>query len=419
MIEKLKLYRSEALAGRQSGMFGGIQLAQPVPLTAMTGLVLVITGFVVAFLVFGEYARKVTVQGYLKPDAGVARVHSPTDGVASRVLVSEGDYVAQGEPLVEISTARGLADGNTAHAEIIEELASQQTLLKHRLVREQKEHLVEMRWLDERRSLALIEADKIQSTYVLQQQRIELSREQADALKKLKVDGFVSSVQVLQFDADRLSEEKQLAELSLRLTQAEIETRNISRLIEHQPVEHRNLLDTLRRELASINQQIKQIRANSQFVVYAPVSGKIANRNVFTGAQVLHSRALITIVPAESPLFAWLLIPSRAAGFATAGNQVRLMYDSFPYQQFGTQRGEIVSVSNSAISKLEIAGLHLLDSSEPVFIAKVRLAKDTVTAFGDERALQVDMLLTADIVLAKRSIFEWVLEPLYALRGRT
>jgi membrane fusion protein len=254
---------------------------------------------------------------------------------------------------------------------------------------------------------------------VLQQQLIELSRQQADALKKLKVDGFVSSVQVLQFDAQRLSEEKQLAELSLRLTQAEIETRSISRLIEHQPVEHQNLLDTLRRELASVNQQIKQVRVSSQFVVYAPVSGKIANRNVFTGAQVLHSRALVTIVPAESLLFAWLLIPSRAAGFATVGHQVRLMYDSFPYQQFGTQRGEIVSISDSAISKLEVAGLHLLDSSEPVFIAKVRLAKDTVTAFGNERALQVDMLLTADIVLAKRSILEWVLEPLYALRGRT
>jgi hypothetical protein len=29
------------------------------------------------------------------------------------------------------------------------------------------------------------------------------------------------------------------------------------------------------------------------------------------------------------------------------------------------------------------------------------------------------MILTADIVLAKRSIFDWMLEPLYTLRGRT
>jgi membrane fusion protein len=171
--------------------------------------------------------------------------------------------------------------------------------------------------------------------------------------------------------------------------------------------------------LAVVNQQFKQAKANAQFVVYAPIAGKISTRNVYEGAQVLRNRSLVTIVPAESELFAWLLLPSSAAGFAAEGNPVRLMYDSFPYQQFGTQTGEIVSVSNSAISKIEIADLLSLNSTDPVFIAKVRLQKNTISAFGKEKPLHLDMQLTADIVLAERSILEWVLEPLFALRGRT
>ena len=56
---------------------------------------------------------------------------------------------------------------------------------------------------------------------------------------------------------------------------------------------------------------------------------------------------------------------------------------------------------------------------EPVFVAKVALDKGTITAYGEEHPLQTDMLLTADIVQAKRSILDWILDPLYALRGRT
>jgi membrane fusion protein len=93
------------------------------------------------------------------------------------------------------------------------------------------------------------------------------------------------------------------------------------------------------------------------------------------------------------------------------------MYDGFPYQRFGTQSGTIISISDAAISPGELAGP--LQIQEPVFVAKVALDKGTITAYGEERPLQTDMLLTADIVQAKRSILDWILDPLYALRGRT
>ena len=41
---------------------------------------------------------------------------------------------------------------------------------------------------------------------------------------------------------------------------------------------------------------------------------------------------------------------TRAAGFVKPGQQVRILYDAFPYQNFGTYRGTIVNVSRTIVT---------------------------------------------------------------------
>ena len=48
----------------------------------------------------------------------------------------------------------------------------------------------------------------------------------------------------------------------------------------------------------------------------------------------------------------------------------------------------------------------------------VRLRRESVTAFGTEAPLQFGMALTADIVLEQRTFLEWLLDPVFAIRGR-
>src|SRR3546814_10277229 len=50
-----------------------------------------------------------------------------------------------------------------------------------------------------------------------------------------------------------------------------------------------------------------------------------------------------------------LFAPSRAIGFARVGERVRLMYDAFPYQQFGTFGGTVTRISRTALGPDEIA----------------------------------------------------------------
>ena len=47
-----------------------------------------------------------------------------------------------------------------------------------------------------------------------------------------------------------------------------------------------------------------------------------------------------------------------------------------------------------------------------------RLDSAAVQAFGQQIALKSGMTLSADIRLSQRSLLQWLLEPLYSLRGR-
>jgi membrane fusion protein len=48
----------------------------------------------------------------------------------------------------------------------------------------------------------------------------------------------------------------------------------------------------------------------------------------------------------------------------------------------------------------------------------VALESQTVQAYGEPRGLLPGMAVEADVLGERRRLYEWVLEPLYALAGR-
>jgi membrane fusion protein len=132
-------------------------------------------------------------------------------------------------------------------------------------------------------------------------------------------------------------------------------------------------------------------------------------------------------MPGGVELEAHLYSPSRSIGFVQAGQRVLLRYESYPYQRFGHYQGTISSVSRVALSPgdlpPQIAGLTSLTGSgagapaEPIYRITVKLASQSVMAYGAPVPLQSGMSLVADLALERRRLFEWVLDPVYALRG--
>ncbi len=55
---------------------------------------------------------------------------------------------------------------------------------------------------------------------------------------------------------------------------------------------------------------------------------------------------------------------------------------------------------------------------ERVYRVTVAIDHQTIEAYGKAVPLQAGMTLTADIILEKRSLIQWLLDPLLSLRGR-
>lgn len=115
-------------------------------------------------------------------------------------------------------------------------------------------------------------------------------------------------------------------------------------------------------------------------------------------------------------LEAELYLPDRLLESSAVGSEVLLRYDAFPYQHYGQYRGRIVRIADSPLPASHAGGPA---GDGPLYLAVVALNDQNVHSDGGRiHALRPGQRLQADIVLEKRRLYEWILEPLARWRGR-
>ena len=131
------------------------------------------------------------------------------------------------------------------------------------------------------------------------------------------------------------------------------------------------------------------------------------------GQAAAQGQPLMAVMPAGSRPRAELYVPTQAAGFLAVGQEVRLAVDAFPYQRFGTVTARIAQIASTAVPRATAEG-----GTIPVYLVTVELGAPFVTAFGRRQPLLPGMTLSARIVTERRSLFEWLFEPLFAVGQR-
>jgi membrane fusion protein len=117
-----------------------------------------------------------------------------------------------------------------------------------------------------------------------------------------------------------------------------------------------------------------------------------------------------------STLKAELLVPSRAIGFVRVGQPVSIRYDAFPYQNFGRYEGTITEISHNILTRSDVSSAPIT-LEEPVYRVTAALDRQDIRAYGKSLSLQAGMLLKGDVILDKRSLMRWVLDPLLSVKG--
>jgi membrane fusion protein len=157
--------------------------------------------------------------------------------------------------------------------------------------------------------------------------------------------------------------------------------------------------------------------------VIAPTAGTVTAVAVEVGKPVSTDSTMTTLLPAGSELEAEIYAPSRAVGFVKPGMKVLLRYQAYPYQKFGQYEAVVNEVAGTSMSVQELtlpgAAISVGQTSEPLYRIRLKLKQQSVLVYGNPVDLKPGMLLDASIILEHRRLYEWVLEPLFSISGRS
>ena len=162
-------------------------------------------------------------------------------------------------------------------------------------------------------------------------------------------------------------------------------------------------------------------KANNLQIIKANTNGTISSINVEVGQQINPNINLLNIIPDNSTLEAHLYISTEAIGFLKKNQKVNLRLHAYPFQKFGHAQGRVISISETTIRPQEL--LNTVDSStsqqrDSIYLVKVELKQKGMQAYGEVYPFKAGMTFDADIMQEERKLYEWVLEPLYSIKGK-
>lgn len=406
------LFRAAAVAARKRDDLGAIVLVRPISFAFLTAFATTVAGGLVALACFASYTAHATLRGQLVPERGVIDVTSQQAGTIVEKRASEGESVAAGDALLVLSSERLTRTGEALAAAVGEELTQRRSSLAAQIDNTRKLEATERAALLDRRAALAAEKASLAAAFAAQRRRLELAEQAAQRYADLRARGFLSEEQWAMREAELLEQRSGFEALereraALARLAAELDER-----LETLGPRHANAVAELERALAATERELVENDARRATVVTAPQPGTLTGVAAEVGQPVEPGAVLARIVPHEPTLVAELLAPSRAVGFVAVGDAVRLRYAAFPYQKFGHARGIVTAVSAATVAH------DAARAGEPLYRVTVSLESQTVQAYGEPRGLLSGMAVEADVLGERRRLYEWVLEPLYALAGR-
>lgn len=450
----IKVHRSLRLADalRDHSLEGiAILVSEPSRLLRITNLLIASVLLVaVVWSFFASADVVVTAQGVLVPKTEIRRVYAPIDGELVDVYVSPGVPVQEGDVIARINARSAIDSASKAlesqlrldqakleYERFPAKLALQQRkaqAMKAKLDFLQQEHDKKMEEglfklagaqrakLDEARA-ALEQARRTETA-------AETEATQYERLGAMEGGGGVSRTQVQQkvnayLDAQAKTEAAQARlssleyELSRAIAEADSSAANAAQELAEQRVQHETLLRDMEQEQAKVEFQLRSARIaaeaaervsfknfdeNNFLRIHAPITGVVTEVPLMQrGDKVQSSKPLVNIAPSNTQRILQVQIPESERGFLEIGQAVKVKFNAFPYQTYGTVAGSLDYISPAVVPGKE--------GSPPMYEGKVRLERESIETANGEAMLRYGMGAVAEIVVRERRLIDLALEP--------
>ncbi|WP_306714668.1 HlyD family secretion protein [Burkholderia dolosa] len=342
----------------------------------------------------------------------------PLTGTVADTRVREGQRVAAGAELLTISAEVATELGGTRET-VIRQLKFQRSRLETDLTSLSQLSSEAQRGLQTRAAALDDQLKQIARQNAQRLRQAELAQRQLDKLQSMRELGYASNSQVEQQEGVLLDAQARLQELARQRVDVGQQLAQTRQQLRELPLTTRNQQNDIRRKLADIDRSIAENEARRTIILRAPLPSVVAALLAKPGQIVNAGQSAVSLLPQGAPLEAQLMVPSRAIGFVRTGARVVLRYEAYPFQKFGQQFGRVTVVSRTALSPQEVANLTgRTNVPEQLYRVVVALDRQDIVAYGKHEALRPGMALEADVLIDRRRLIEWVLEPLYALGRR-
>jgi len=409
------LFRHEAIEFQQHHrQWGEVALLQPLSTKVTTWFITTAVAFVVTFLFLGQYARKETVVGYLTPVSGTSKIFLSQQGTIKEIYIKEGQEVEKGQPLLAVETSQIAANGQDVNTTMLASLESQRNLLMNQIAAEQERTKSEQGRLTAVIGGLETEISQLQAQIEIQNERIRVSDGLVASVTGLRARGYISELEYRQRELAALEQKQKLNSLNQELAARQNQLTETRYSLQQLPTVMAQKIQSLRTELSMTEQRIAEINGRRAYIIRAATAGRVSMLQATVGQFADPRRLQVEIIPNDSVLQAELLVPTRAIGFVRAGQKVKIKYEAFPYQNFGTYTGQIIKVSQTIVTSSDASGPIAL--KEPAYRVTASLERPDIDAYGTKIPLHADMLLSADIILEQRSLARWFLDPLLSVR---
>ena len=365
----------------------------------------------VLFLIFGNYTMTADVRGIVAYDVGIARVYPRSAAEVSAIHVKSGQSVAAGQPLATLAIAQGQG-GITAQ---LKQIDNQDVELGRQVDLASAQASSEVAALSDQHSGLLAAISSLERQRIIALDQIRLAESAASRAERLAKERAGTQRQVEDSRSSLLSRRAELEGLVEQL----IVQRNSLKANEadrgRQQISAKQTQSVLLAQRAVLAQQQLELSRNNQLVLTAPVAGTVGDIGVEIGQQATPDRAAASIIPFGSKLEIWLYAPSRAVGNARLGQQVRLQFDAFPYQKFGSSLGVVTEIAKVPTEPSNVdRGLKI---DEPVFRIRADITKFSSRAKVDIGSMRQGMTLSGKLVLERRNLWQILFGPILGAVG--
>ena len=311
----------------------------------------------------------ITASGSVQPIGNLNVVKTYSGGTVKSINVTEGDFVEQGDVLIELDTEALEIDVNQLEKQR-KILEAQRDIYKKIIDGSDLSAVKISNYSDDLKPYiqAILDSDTGYRNSLANYENEKASAIINKEIAELQLEQYRSSDSERQIKAQELS----VQQYALAVDNAELQISNTKVQYSSQV---NSYISEIGSKLDEIEANLEKYRLSTEYqIITAPVSGHVNSVGVNTlGETVTSAQQLVTIVPDNTPNEMICYVKNTDIADVELGMEAEVKLEAYPYNKYGTVKGTVKYISPSSFANEQLGSVYIVkleidDSNENINI---------------------------------------------------